>query len=189
MDLILEGASIFTGHERRPGWAVAVRDGRIAAVGPADQVRELDGRVVRFPGGMVLPGFQDAHIHPNVGGLKWTKCSLHDLPDVAAYEHAVRTYAQAHPDVEWITGGGWTQPYFPRGCPAKDLLDEWVPDRPVYLTNRDGHGAGANSRAFAIRGISASTPDPSDGRIERTADGSPQGTLHEGAMDLVEDFV
>src|SRR5204863_2187014 len=121
-DLILGGASVFTGHERRPGWAVAVRGGRIVAIGPAEDVRELGGTVVRVPGGMVSPSFQDAHIHPNVGGLKWTKCSLHDLPDVASYEQAVGTYARTHPDEGWITGGGWTQPYFPRGCPSKDLL-------------------------------------------------------------------
>jgi len=64
-----------------------------------------------------------------------------------------------------------------------------VPDRPVFLANRDHHGAWVNSRALALAGIDATTPDPADGRIERTATGEPQGTLHEGAMDLVQRIV
>jgi len=187
-DLILEGGAVFTGRERRVGWSVAVRGGRIAAVGPSSEVRDGFGgsRIVRVPGGMVVPGFQDAHIHPPEGGLIWMRCSLHDLPDLGAYERAVRTYAAAHPDRPWILGGGWAQPLFPRGCPPKELLDAWTGDRPAYFTNRDGHGAWANSRAFDLAGVTRDTPDLPDGRIERTAGGSPQGTLHEGAMDLVE---
>ena len=61
-----------------------------------------------------------------------------------------------------------------------------VPDRPALLSNRDGHGMWANSRALELAGIDASTPDPADGRIERDASGAPQGTLHEGAAALVE---
>jgi predicted amidohydrolase YtcJ len=188
-DLILEGASVFTGRDRRPGWAVAVAGGRVVAVGPAEDVRQLGGRVVNVPRGMVVPGFQDAHIHPPEGGLTWMRCSVHDLPDLPAYEEAVRTYARDHRDLDWIVGSGWAQPLFDRGCPSRELLDRWVPDRPAYLTNRDGHGSWANSRAFEIAGVTRDTPDPPDGRIERMPDGSPQGTLHEGAMDLVETSV
>jgi predicted amidohydrolase YtcJ len=69
--------------------------------------------------------------------------------------------------------------------PSKDDLDEVIPDRPVFLSNRDHHGAWVNSRALALAGVDAGTPDPPDGRIERTAAGEPQGTLHEGAMNLL----
>jgi predicted amidohydrolase YtcJ len=95
-------------------------------------------------------------------------------------------------------GAGWAPSWFPGGCPSKDLLDTVVPDRPVVLPNSDGHSAWANSRALEIAGIGAATPDPPDGRFERLPDGTPQGTLHEGAMDVVmryapvdtvEDFV
>ena len=74
---------------------------------------------------------------------------------------------------------------FPGGTPRREDLDAIVPDRPVFLTNRDGHGAWVNTRALELAGITADTPDPGDGRIERDPDGSPTGTLHEGAMDLV----
>ena len=75
---------------------------------------------------------------------------------------------------------------FPGGTPRREDLDRIVPDRPVFLSNRDGHGAWVNSKALELAGISVSTMDPSDGRFERDPDGSPTGTLHEGAMDLVE---
>ena len=100
-----------------------------------------------------------------------------------AYLESIATYARTHPDEPWILGGGWSQDVFPRGCPAKEDIDAIVSDRPVFLPNRDGHSAWVNSKALEIAGITADTPDPADGRIERNADGSPQGTLHEGAAD------
>ena len=102
---------------------------------------------------------------------------------------AVADYAAAHPEQAWIRGGGWYMADFPGGTPRREDLDEVVPDRPVFLTNRDGHGAWVNSKALDIAGVTAATADPADGRIERDPDGSPTGTLHEGAMDLVERFV
>ena len=89
------------------------------------------------------------------------------------------------PSCAWILGGGWAMPAFPGGTPTAADLDAVVPDRPVFLPNRDHHGAWVNSRALEIAGIDASTPDPPDGRIERDADGRPSGTLHEGATALV----
>jgi predicted amidohydrolase YtcJ len=80
-------------------------------------------------------------------------------------------------------------PAFPRGTPRREDLDDLIPDRPVFLPNRDGHGAWVNTKALQVAGIDAATPDPSDGRIERDPDGSPTGTLHEGAMLLVERLV
>jgi predicted amidohydrolase YtcJ len=94
-------------------------------------------------------------------------------------------YATANPDEEWIRGGGWSQDWFERGCPTKELLDSVVGDRPVFLENRDGHSGWVNSAALRACGIDSSTPDPRDGRIERNADGTPQGTLHEGARYLI----
>ena len=75
---------------------------------------------------------------------------------------------------------------FPGGIPHRDDLDRVVPDRPVFLESRDGHTAWVNSRALELAGVTADTPDPDDGRIERDADGRPGGALQEGATDLVE---
>jgi len=191
-DVLIIGASAFVGGESRARVAVAVADGRIVALGGEDEIGGLAGprtRTVNAPGGLVVAGFQDAHIHPAEGGLVRIRCNLEELPGVGSYAEAIRAYAVARPDVPWILGGGWAQPHFERGCPPKELLDDLVADRPVFLTNRDGHGAWVNSRALELAGITGETPDPSDGRIERTASGEPQGTLHEGAMDLVEDLI
>jgi len=136
---------------------------------------------------MVLPGFQDAHIHPTHGGLGRLRCGLNDVTGGAeAVVGHIREYADAHPDLPWILGSGWYMADFPGGTPSRELLDRILPDRPAFLTNRDGHGAWVNSRALELAGIDRDTSDHEHGRIERTPDGEPQGTLHEGSMDLVQ---
>ena len=115
---------------------------------------------------------------------------LHDLPwDRQAYLEQIHDYAAAHPDESWIIGGGWGMPAFPGGTPSRADLDAAVPGRPVFLENRDGHGAWVSTRALELAGVSAATPTPPDGRIEREANGSPQGTLHEGAANLVRRLI
>jgi len=188
-DVVVMAARVFSaGLDDPTADAVAVRGGRIAAVGTRAEVRELAGastEVIDVPGGMILPGFQDAHVHPPSSGLELLQCSLHDVEGVDSYLATVRAYAAAHPDVPWILGGGWSLASFPGGNAHRSLLDAVVPDRPAYLPNRDYHGAWVNSAALRAAGITRDTPDPPDGRIERDPDGEPSGMLHEGAMDLV----
>ncbi len=124
-------------------------------------------------------------MHPVQGGLERRSCDLSPYDNEGAYLRAVRAYAHRHPDKEWVTGGGWMLPAFPGGLPRAESLDRVVRHRPVFLPNRDHHGAWVNSRALELAGITAATPDPADGRIERDADGQPTGLLHEGAMELV----
>ncbi|QMU69249.1 amidohydrolase [Streptacidiphilus sp. P02-A3a] len=188
-DLVFTGGPVYTVDPAR-SWAtaVAVRAGRIVVVGDDHDVSHLvgaDTEVVDLAGRLLLPGFQDAHVHPVLGGTTMLGCDLHQLEDARAYADAVADHAAAHPDRAWITGGGWSMEAFPGGTPHRDLLDSVVPDRPVALPNRDGHGLWANSRALEIAGITRDTPDPADGRIERDADCSPTGMLQEGAADLV----
>jgi predicted amidohydrolase YtcJ len=189
-DVVFTGGGVYTVDPART-WAqaVAVKGGRIVSVetdesvadhiGPKTEVHDLHGR-------MLLPGFQDAHVHPPPGGLEMLECNLNEAYTREGYEQIVAEYASEHPDVEWIRGGGWSMDSFPGGTPTKEILDRIVPDRPVYLPNRDGHGAWVNSRALDLAGITRETPDPLDGRIERDDAGEPSGTLHEGAMDLVD---
>ena len=185
-DLILTGTSVHTmDTQRRSASAVAVKDGRILAVGADAQIAELAGPntdVLALSGRMVVPGFQDAHIHPAFAGRNLLRLSLDHLHTVDAYLEAIAAYASGHPDEPWITGGGWAMYLFPGGTPRREDLDRLVPDRPVFLMNRDVHGAWVNGRALALAGITRETPDPWDGRIERDpATGEPTGTLHEGA--------
>jgi predicted amidohydrolase YtcJ len=184
VDTLFVNGSVFDGQRYAPGSSVAVRSGRIVAV-DADLTASPGTEVVDLAGGLLTPGFVDAHVHPVQGGLERARCDLSPASGKEAYLRTIAAYAAAHPEVEWILGGGWHQPDFTGGAPAATDLDAVLADRPAFLLNADHHGAWVNSRALALAGIHASTPDPPDGRIERGPDGSPTGTLHEGAMDLV----
>jgi predicted amidohydrolase YtcJ len=187
-DAVFVGGRVLRGATSRRG-ALAVRAGRIVLVGSDDDVRATAGastEVVDVGGGLVTPGFQDAHAHPLAAGVDLLRC---DLSGSASAQHTlsrIARYAAAHPDLAWILGSGWSMAHFAAGTPTRSALDAVVADRPVILSNADGHGAWANSRALELAGVDASTPDPPDGRIERDVSGAPQGTLHEGAAALVE---
>ncbi len=188
-DTVFVGGRVFSAPQAQPqAVGVAVRGGRIAAVGPDDELRELIGagtEVVDLAGGLLVPGFQDAHVHPVAAGVDLLRCDLHESTSAEDSLRIISEYSAAHPELDWIVGGGWWMSHFVDGTPTREALDAVVPDRPVFLTNKDGHGTWVNSVALERAGIDASTPDPEDGRIERRPDGSPSGTLHEGAGLLV----
>jgi predicted amidohydrolase YtcJ len=190
-DLLIVGAPVYTADPARP-WAdaVAVRAGRVAAAGPERDLAELRGRstrVLRLDGGLVLPGFQDAHVHTAAGGLELARCDLHGV-EPEAYAATVARYAADHPGDPWVLGGGWVMDAFGTGGPHRSALDAVVGDRPVLLESTDGHSAWVNGRALELAGITRATPDPPRGRIERDAAGEPTGALHEAAMGLVGDL-
>jgi len=186
--LVFRNGTLFDGHRHLGSGAVVVEGGRIVEVGPEAALETLPGPRVEeidLAGGLLAPGFVDAHVHPIQGGLERLRCDLSPHETREQYVAAVADYAATHPDVEWILGGGWAMPAFPGGTPTAADLDRVVADRPVFLPNRDHHGAWVNSRAMEIAGIDRTTPDPPHGRIERDADGRPSGTLHEAATSLV----
>jgi predicted amidohydrolase YtcJ len=192
-DLVLLDGAVYTVDAAR-SWAsaVAVRDGRIVAVGTAREVEPWIGagtRVLRLAGRMVLPGFHDAHVHPVSGGVELGQCDLNGAADSAEALRRIAACAREHPGTGWIVGGGWDLPLFPDANPDKRALDALLPDRPAILTAADGHSAWVNSRALAAAHIGAATPDPARGRIERDARGEPSGTLREAAMDLITALV
>ncbi|MEU5066035.1 amidohydrolase [Streptomyces virginiae] len=188
-DTVFVGGKVFTGTGPGPvDAAVAVSGARILAVADESEVRSLADahtEVVDLSGGLLAPGFQDAHVHPVVAGTQMLGCDLSAERGIDGYLAVVASYAERHPGPAWIRGGGWSMDVFPGGTPTRAMLDAVVPDRPVLLTNRDGHGAWANTRAFELCGLDRTTPDPADGRIEREPDGTPAGTLQEGAVELV----
>ena len=205
-ELVFAGGAIYTADatrrqmtparspDGRPVSAVAIVDGRIAALGDARDTEFLDligpgTDVVDLRGRALLPGFQDAHVHPAFAGITMIGCNLMGTASLDEALARISAYGQQHPEREWIAGSGWRMEWFPGGTPSRQTLDVVTKGRPAYLSNRDGHGAWANTRALDLAGVDKRTPDPADGRIEREADGSPQGTLHEGAANLVGTLV
>ena len=189
-DLVLTGGHVHTVDRSRPrAEAVAVRGERIVAVGSAGDVASHIGphtRVVDLAGRLLLPGFQDAHVHPISGGVDRLQCDVRESRGREGVLATIRAYVAAHPDDQWIVGSGWYIADFANGTPRREDLDAIVPDRPAFLPNRDGHSTWVNTKALQLAGITRDTPDPDDGRIERDPDGTPTGTLHEGAADPVE---
>jgi predicted amidohydrolase YtcJ len=189
-DLVLRGGRVETMDAAGTrATAVAVRDGRIVAVGDDAGLLSWVGprtRVLELRGRTVTPGFGDAHVHPVSAGLSRMRCDLDGVHVLPAYLEVIAAYAKAHPDEQWIRGDGWSMADFPGGLPHRDALDRVVPDRPVYLESADGHTAWVNGRALEAAGITADTLDPADGRIERDPDGRPSGALQEGAASLVD---
>jgi predicted amidohydrolase YtcJ len=169
---------------------MAVRDGRILALGSSAEIRaRFDGTERNASGAMVLPGFHDAHVHPIDAGVDLGRCDLNSAESVAQILAAVADCDQRDPGDGWLLGYGWSLGLFPAGNPHRSLLDGLGPTRPILLSGADGHSSWANSAALARAGIDADTPDPSLGVIERDADGSPSGTLRETAQGLVWSLV
>ena len=191
-DEIVVHARIYTVNEKQP-WAeaLAIRGEKIVAVGTdheIDAYRGTSTRVIDAAGRLVLPGFEDCHIHFMDGSLGLDQVDLNDARTVPEIQKRVKTYAASHPkDKEpWITGMGWTYPTFGAAAlPDKKILDEVVPDRPVYLVAFDGHSSWANSKALEMAGITKQTPDPPNGKIVRDTNGDATGALKESAGSLV----
>jgi len=193
-DLVFRNGAVYTVDAAR-SWAaaVAVRAGRIVYVGPDSLPPGLAGphtETVDLRGGMLLPAFQDAHVHPISSGVELGECNLDAVTTVREAAESIRAYAAAHPALGWIRGAGWQLTLFPSANPSKALLDSLVPGRPVVLASADGHSAWVNSRALALAGIGRGTSDPPNGRIERDPrTGEPSGTLRESATDLIDRVV
>ena len=189
-DIVWRGRMWTAGLDAPVESALAARDGRLVARGPDALDLIGAGTVVHDAGsGVFVPGFIDAHVHPVQGGLERMRCDLTEGRTAEEYLAAVDAYARAHPDREWVLGGGWRLEAFPGGNPAAAMLDAVVGDRPVFLPNRDHHGAWVSTAALRLAGIDEHTPDPADGHIVRDESGRPTGTLHEGATDLVARLV
>jgi predicted amidohydrolase YtcJ len=185
---VLRNGAVYTVDSAR-SWAraVAVRGGRIVYVGGDSLPGGLIGpetEVVDLQGGMLLPGFQDGHVHLLLGGVELGECTLFTLQTAVAVLDSIATCATARPE-GWLRGAGWELTAFPAANPSKTMLDRIAPDRPAFFEAADGHSAWANSRALELAGITRRTPDPPDGRIERDAKGEPSGTLRESAIELV----
>jgi len=194
-DTILTNARIYTVDKKQP-WAqsVAIRDGRIVAVGSAAAVARTKGantRVVDLRGRLVLPAFGDAHAHPLFGALSHTRCSLHDGKSIADYTRIITKCVADTPGTGAVYGVGWEDSLFPpNGVPNKAILDAISTTRPLIFDSVGGHTNWVNSKALKLAGITKDTPDPVNGTIDRDpATGEPVGSLQESAQGLVAKLI
>jgi len=193
-DTLYRGAAVFTGPDSPPGEALVVRGDRLLHVGTEAEalaVASAGAEVVDLPGGLVVPGFVDAHTHVLMTGDALTRAPLRDAHDLAGIQQRVRTWAEADPDAPRVLGQGWLFSAVPGGRPTRQMLDAVCPDRPVYLDANDYHSVWVNSRALEELGITRDTADPVGGTITRDpVTGEPTGHIDETAMhDIVWPFL
>lgn len=190
-DWILAGGAVWTGAGGPPGaaardYGVALRKGRVLAVGPS---RELDGlrgpatRMIGLGGRFVAPGFVDAHVHLLAGGLALSRVDLRGVRTPEEFVARVAARAREVPEGSWILGGDWNEAEWGGPEPGRKWLDRAAPDHPVFLYRSDLHTAVAGSPALALAGLDAGTPDPENGIVERDpGSGEPTGILREMAI-------
>ncbi|WP_306591842.1 amidohydrolase [Geothrix sp. 21YS21S-4] len=184
---ILAGADLWTPEGPQRGQAVAVRKGRILAVGTPEALAKAypAARRTDLPGGTLLPGFIEGHAHVGGLGALGRKVDLTGMADLPATLARIRAWADAHP-AGWLEGRGWDQNRWPSKAFPKALdLDAFTGSRPVFLQRVDGHAAWVNSAALALAGIGPTTPDPAGGRILKDKFGRPTGILLDAAVELI----
>lgn len=136
-----------------------------------------------------MPSFVDSHCHLTAGVSEIYEPVLHGIQNLEGYLKVIAEFAGANPGLEGVQATGWVNAIFDAGGPTREELDNIVPNIPVVLFSEDCHNAWVNSKALEITGITAQTPDPANGKIERDPSGRPSGTLREAAAELVKKAV
>jgi len=188
-ELVLRGGRVWPGRGLPAATALAVSDGRVVALGDDAAVAGLVGprtRVVELRGRLVVPGFNDAHVHFLDGGFGLLSVDLRDARDEAELARRVGAHAATLPKGAWVLNGNWDHESWPGAAlPTRRSLDPLTPEHPVFVNRLDGHMALANSLALKLAGITRETQDPDGGTIVRDASGEPTGVLKDNAQDLV----
>jgi predicted amidohydrolase YtcJ len=193
-DLIILNATVHTMDPARPvASAVAVHGNRISAVGSTAEIRLLAGkqtRVVDAGGRLVLPGFNDAHVHFLMGGFQLANVDLRDAKTPQEFADRIRRFAEKLPKGQWIVGGEWDHERWPGApLPTKELVDAATTNNPVFVSRLDGHMALANSLALKLAGVTRETKEVDGGMIVRGKTGEPTGLLKDAAMAYVEKII
>jgi predicted amidohydrolase YtcJ len=190
-ELIIHNARIWTVNPKQPeADALAVLNGRFVAVGSEAEIMRWQGpqtRIVDAKGGRLLPGFNDAHVHFSDGGASLGSVQLVNVTSLKEFVHRIADYAARTAKGEWIRNGEWDETkWSPAKLPTRQDIDAVTPDNPVAIDRYDGHMVLANTKALALAGITAKTPDPPGGLIVRDATGQPTGALKDAATELLQ---
>jgi predicted amidohydrolase YtcJ len=188
--LVLLNGRIWTVNDAQPrAEAVACLGSRIVAVGSNGEIRKWIGagtETIDVGGKLVLPGFNDAHVHFFSGGENLAGVQLRDAKSADEFRRRIAVFAAGQPAGRWITGGDWDhENWIPARLPTRQLIDAASAGHPVFVDRLDGHMALANSQALQLAGITRDTPDPPGGEIVRDAAGDPTGVLKDAAMGRV----
>ncbi|MGA9797621.1 MAG: amidohydrolase [Terriglobales bacterium] len=194
-DAIFLNAKIYTGVKMSSSQgiqraeALAVRNGRVEAIGQTGEMVKLKGpstEVIDLGGNFVMPGFNDAHVHLANAGFQQLSVDLAGVKSLAEFRDRIRTRVQSAAPNEWIVGGGWDQTLWPvKELPSRTDIDEVTRDHPVYLERVDGHIAVANTRALQLADITVATKDPAGGKIDRDSAGQATGIVRETARQAI----
>jgi len=191
--LVIKGARVWTGDPAQ-SWAeaVAVRGENIIAVGTTAEIDRLiraDTQVIEADGGMLVPGFIDAHVHFLDGGSTISSVQLRDAQSPQEFTQRIADFASSADQGAWITGGTWDHMNWGGELPHREWIDSVTPDNPVWVMRLDGHMGIGNSLALELAGVDADTPDIAGGEIVRDANGRPTGVLKDKAMRAMVDAV
>ncbi|HEY6808183.1 MAG TPA: amidohydrolase, partial [Gemmatimonadales bacterium] len=191
-DLLVTNGVVWTGLSSGPPQrgAVAIAGERILAVGDSATVAPFVGRNTRVfdaGGGLVLPGFNDAHMHFIEGGFQLSSVDLRTAATPQEFIRRVAAFAKTRKPGEWILGGDWDHTLWPgQPLPRREWIDSVTPDNPVFIDRLDGHEALANTAALKAAGVTAATPTPSGGEIQHDAKtGEPTGIFKDHALELI----
>ncbi len=188
-DVIFVNGDIYTQAKPARAQALAVRDGRIAAVGSNDEVGKLKGgqtKVVDLGGHFVMPGFNDAHVHLASGGFEKMNVNLVGSQSLQEMQHRIGLKVNSAAEGIWIIGRGWDHTLWPgQTLPTRQDIDMMTNGHPAIFVRVDGHIAIANTAALQAAGVTSKTQTPQGGKIDLDAKGEPTGILREGAQELV----
>jgi predicted amidohydrolase YtcJ len=189
-DLIIMNAKVWTVDTAHPtAQAVAVLGDRIVVVGSNTDIEAWKGKsthLIDAGGKLLLPGFNDSHVHFVSGGAQLDAVQLNDATSAEEFVRRIAERVKETPKGEWILGGDWDETkWAPAKLPTKEMIDPVTGDTPVFVSRYDGHMGLANSVAMRLAGVTAQTPDPPGGVVVRDAQGNPTGALKDAAMDYL----
>jgi len=193
-DLVILNAKVRTMDRAKPSAeAVAVAGNKIVAVGTNAEIRALAGtktKTIDAKGKLVIPGFNDSHVHFLEGGFQLSAVDLRDAKSPEEFVRRIKDFAAKLPKGRWILGGKWDhENWTPNNLPTRQMIDSVTPDNPVFIDRLDGHMALANSLALKLASVTKDTKDVEGGLIVRDAGGNPTGVLKDAAMSYVNKVV
>lgn len=187
-DTLIYG-NIYTGVDGEvTSSALAIKNDKYFYVGNKKGVKKFIGRntkVLNYTDGLVLSGFTDTHTHvtPSFGAKEYD-INIGEATTIEEYKKIIEKYVKDNPEKTMYVGRGWDYMLFENSTPTKEILDEIIPDKPVFIKSNDGHAAWVNSKMLELIKVTKDTKDPIGGKIEKDTNGNPNGCLRDAAMDL-----